>query len=255
MTSQILLSLVSGIIISSLSAYLGTLMLSKRMSVVAGPLAHLAFPGVAIAILCGFDIGIGVFPFVVIGAILIWYIGQKTKLPMENLSAVIFAAGVGTSLLFLPISEAEEALVGKITSITIPETLLIIVLGLATFIFTSRIYNNMMLINIHEDLLKAKKKNIALYNLGYLLAIAVTVALGVYLVGGLITATLIAIPAGASRNISKSLSQYKLWAIVFGIFGTIAGILLAQLLHYPTGPMIIVSGATIFIMSLFFPKN
>ncbi|NMD00464.1 MAG: metal ABC transporter permease, partial [Bacteroidales bacterium] len=210
---------------------------------------------VAIAILCGFDIGIGVFPFVVIGAILIWYIGQKTKLPMENLSAVIFAVGVGTSLLFLPINEAEEALVGKITSITIPETLLIIVLGLATFIFTSWIYNNMMLINIHEDLLKAKKKNVALYNLGYLLAIAVTVALGVYLVGGLITATLIAIPAGASRNISKSLPQYKLWAIVFGILGTVVGILLSQLFHYPTGPMIIVSGATIFIISLFFPRN
>ena len=255
MSTQLVLSLISGITISGLAAYLGTLMLSKRMSVVAGPLAHLAFPGVAVAIMCGFNIGLGVFPFVLIGAVLIWYVGQKTKLPMENLSAVIFAVGVGTSLLFLPISEAEEVLIGNIMQISLVEMILITLLGLITFFFTRKIYNNMMLINIHEDLVKVNKRSVSLYNLGYLLAIAITVALGVYLVGGLITATLIAIPAGASRNISRSLPRYKFWAVVFGITGTIMGILLSQTFHLPTGPMIIVSGAFIFLVSLFIHKN
>jgi ABC-type Mn2+/Zn2+ transport system permease subunit len=108
-----------------------------------------------------------------------------------------------------------------------------------------------MLINIHEDLVKVEKKNIAFYNLGYLLAIAIVVALGVYLVGGLITAALIAVPAGASRNVSKSLPQYKFWAVLFGVLGTIAGIILSLVLHLPTGPMIIVSDALIFLISLF----
>lgn len=251
MTTQIILSLISGITISGVAAYLGTLMLSKRMSVVAGPLAHLAFPGVAVAIMCGFNIGLGVFPFVLIGAVLIWYVGQKTKLPMENLSAVIFAVGVGTSLLFLPINEAEEVLVGNIMQITGIEMIIITILSVATFFFTQKIYNDMMLINIHEDLVKVNKKSVSLYNLGYLLAIATIVALGVYLVGGLITATLIAIPAGAARNVSKSLPQYKFWAIAFGITGTVVGILLSQVFHLLTGPMIIVSDAFIFVVSLF----
>lgn len=250
MSTQLLFSLTSGIIISTLAAYLGTLMLSKRMSVVAGPLAHLAFPGVAIAIMCGFNIGFSVFPFVLIGALIIWYVGQKTKLPMENLSAVIFAIGVGTSLLFLPIGKAQEVLVGNIMKITFIETILIISIAIVTIIFTKVIYNNMLLINIHEDLVKVNKRNVSLYNLGYLLAIATTVALGVYLVGGLITTALIALPAGASRNISKSMWQYKFWAVVFGILGTIVGLLFSQAFHLPTGPMIIVTGAVIFIFSM-----
>jgi zinc transport system permease protein len=174
---------------------------------------------------------------------------------MENLSAVIFAVGVGTSLLFLPINEAEEVLVGNIMQISLIEMILITSVGLATFFFTRKIYNNMMLINIHEDLVKVNKRNVSLYNLGYLLAIAITVALGVYLVGGLITATLIAIPAGASRNVSHSLSRYKFWAVVFGITGTVVGILFSQIFHLPTGPMVIVSGALIFIVSLFVHKS
>jgi ABC-type Mn2+/Zn2+ transport system permease subunit len=251
MTTQLALSFVSGVIISGLAAYLGTLMLSKRMSVVAGPLAHLAFPGVAIAIVCGFDLALGVLPFLLVGAVLIWLLELKTKLPMENLSAVIFAVGVGTSLLFLPIGQAEAALVGSIMHISLLETTLIIILSTFTFFFARKMYNGIMLINIHEDLVKVEKKNIALYNLGYLLAIAIVVALGVYLVGGLITAALIAVPAGASRNVSKSLPQYKFWAVLFGVLGTIAGIILSLVLHLPTGPMIIVSDALFFLISLF----
>ncbi|MEN8253356.1 MAG: metal ABC transporter permease [Patescibacteria group bacterium] len=254
MTLQLILSLTSGIIISGIAAYLGTLMLSKRMSVVAGPLAHLAFPGVAIAILCGFDLALGVFPFVLLGAIFIWLLERKTKLPMENLSAVIFATGVGSSLLFLPIAEAEEALVGNIMQISSIETIMITILGIIVFFSTQKIYKNIILINIHEDLVKVDKKNIDLYNLVYLLAVAVVVALGVYLVGGLITAALIAIPAGASRNISSSLFQYKLWAVIFGILGTVMGIIFSLIFNLSAGPLIIVSGAIIFLLSLFFQK-
>jgi hypothetical protein len=50
MNSQLLLSLISGIFISGVAGYLGTLMLSRKMSVVAGPLAHLSLPGAAIAL-------------------------------------------------------------------------------------------------------------------------------------------------------------------------------------------------------------
>ena len=211
MSYQLLLSLISGIIISGLAAYLGTLMLSKRMSVVAGPLAHLAFPGVAIALIFGFDIALGVFPFVLVGALLIWWLDRQTKLPMENLSALVFAAGVGSSLLFLPIDQAEAALVGNIMQITPVETAAIIISGIITLLVIRRLYRQMMLANIHPDLVVVQGHNLSLYNLGYLIAIALVVSLGVYLVGGLITAALIAIPSGASRNITTSLLHYKLW--------------------------------------------
>jgi len=255
MNTQVILSLISGIMIGGIAAYLGTLMLSKKMSVVAGPLAHLAFPGVAIAILCGFNLAFGVFPFVLFGAFLIWMLERKTKLPMENLSAVIFAIGVGTSLLFLPIGKAEEALVGNIMHITFTETVFISILSLGTYFFVRKIYNYMMLINIDEDLVKIEKRDISLYNLGYLLAIATVVSLGVYLVGGLITAALIAIPAGASRNISKGLIQYKFWALTFGVLGAVFGIILSIIFHLPTGPLIIVSNAIIFIFSVIIQRR
>ncbi|MBA4320600.1 MAG: ABC transporter [Flavobacterium sp.] len=255
MSYQLIFTLISGIFISAIASYLGTLMLSKKMSVVADPLAHLAFPGAALALIFGFNMFLGVFPFVIMGAILIWLLEKRTKLPLENLAAIIFASGVGSALLFLPIGKAEEALVGSITTITLNETILVVILSTIVFYLVKQIYQKMMLINVHEDLAIIEGTNVSLYNLLYLLSIAVVVALGVYLVGGLITAALIAVPAASAKNISGGLKSYKTWAIVFGIISAIAGIFIARFFNLPTGPMVIVSSAVLFLISVIFRKR
>jgi ABC-type Mn2+/Zn2+ transport system permease subunit len=255
MLTQTMLSLISGIFIGGIAAYLGTLMLSKKMTIVAGPLAHLAFPGVALALVLGLNISVGVFPFVIIGAILIWYLERKTKLPLENLSAIIFALGVGIGLLLLPIDKAEEALVGSITSITLAETFLTIILSVLIFFVTRYIYKKVILINIHENLAKVEGVNVDIYNLIYLLSVAIVVALSVYLVGALITVALIAIPPASAKNISSSFRLYKMWAVLFGVISAVVGIFIAQVLGLPTGPVVVLVGVVIFLFSMIFKKS
>ncbi len=251
-SQQLILSLISGVFISGIAGYLGTLMLSKKMSIVAGPLAHLSFPGVAIAIIFGFNIYLGVFPFVLIGAFLIWLLEEKTKLPVENLAAIIFAAGIGTAFLFLPIDQAEAALVGSIGTITLLETIIVIIISLLIFLVIKVLYKRMMLINVDEDLATIEGVNVKKYNLIYLLSIATVVALGVYLVGGLITAALIAIPAASSKNISNTMQAYKVWAVIFGIISTIAGIVIANYFKLPIGPMVIIVEVVVFLVSIIY---
>jgi ABC-type Mn2+/Zn2+ transport system permease subunit len=113
----------------------------------------------------------------------------------------------------------------------------------------------MMLMNVYEDLATVEGVNTSLYNLLYLLSIAIVVALGVYLVGGLITAALIAVPAASAKNISKGLLSYKISAIAFGILASIAGIIIAQFTQLPTGPMVIISGVVLFLISIVFRKK
>jgi ABC-type Mn2+/Zn2+ transport system permease subunit len=113
----------------------------------------------------------------------------------------------------------------------------------------------MMLINIYEDLAAVEGVKISLYNLLYLLSIAIVVALSVYLVGGLITAALIAIPAATAKNISSNLCFYKISAIVCGIISAVAGIFIAQSLSLPAGPMVIISNVALFLFSVVFRKR
>jgi ABC-type Mn2+/Zn2+ transport system permease subunit len=250
MNSQLLLSLISGIFISGVAGYLGSLMLSRKMSVVAEPLAHLSLPGAAIAIIFGWSLLVGVFPFVLLGVILIWFLERKTKLPMENLAAIIFALGVGTALLILPIDKAEEALVGNINNISLIETIIVVLVSMIVFYITKRIYSKVMMLNIHEELARVEGVNVNFYNFLYLFNIGLVVSIGVYLVGGLITAALIAIPSATAKNLSRNLRSYQFLAVISGISSTIIGIYLNQFYHLPTGPLIIVTGALFFIVSV-----
>jgi len=255
MNSQLLYSLIAGISIGGTAGYLGSLMLQKRMSLSAGPLGHLAFPGVALAIIYGFDISLGAFPFIILGIIFIWLLQNKTKIPTETLTAVIFSSGVAISFLFLPINQAEEALVGNISQVGFLEVLITIILSFLVFILTKIIYKQMIIMNISEDLAKVEGINIKKYNFIFLLCVAIIVALGVKLVGALLTAALVSIPAATSKNISLSMKSYTYLSFLLGILAPIVGIILSKLTLLPAGILIILSSAIFFLISVFWRQQ
>ena len=247
--SSLLLSLTVGTVVGGVAAYLGTLMLSRKMALVAGPLGHLTLPGIALALIYGFDISLGAFPFVILGIVLIWLFEIKTKLPMEALTAVIFASGVAIAFLFLPIGQAETALVGDISTVSLSDSIISVVLMALVFLTILKIYPKMTLINVSEDLAKSQGINVKKYNFLYLLLIAIVVAFGVKVVGSLLTAALVAIPACSTRNLSKNMLQYVLGAIVVGIVSSFSGILLSEFSGFPAGPLVILVNAVIFLTS------
>ena len=100
---KILLAVMMTISIGTVAGYLGTLMLSKRMSLVGGPLGHLTLPGITLALIYGFDVSIGAFAMLVLAIILIWLFEKRTKLPLETLTAVVFTSSVAIAFLFLPL--------------------------------------------------------------------------------------------------------------------------------------------------------
>jgi len=248
------LSLVSGMSIGAAAGYLGTLMLSRRMALVAGPLGHLTLPGIALALLWGLDVSIGAFPFVILGVVLIWWFEKITRLPMEALTALVFASGVAITFLFLPMQQAETALVGDISKVTPPGAVLSILASLAIVLTLKRAYPRLVLANISEELAVAEGIAARRYNLLYLFLIAVMVALGVKMVGGLLTAALVAIPPCAARNVCRSLRQYTMGATAIGLGSAALGIVLSHATGVPAGPLIILVSTAIFLLTLPFAR-
>jgi zinc transport system permease protein len=254
MDNQFLLSLIVGICVGGAAGFLGSLMLGRRMALVAGPLGHLTLPGIALALMYGFDVSLGAFPFVILGIVLIWLFEIRTKLPMEALTAVVFASGVAIAFLLLPIKQAETALVGDITKVSFAEAAVSVILILLLFFVVKKVYSKIVLINISEELAKSEKVDIRKYNLIYLGSIAIIVALGVKMVGGLLTAALVAIPASSARNLSRNLAQYSFGAMIIGIISSSLGILLYKITGFPAGPLIILASTFIFLISMVFKR-
>jgi len=247
---SLIFSLGSGVCIGAAAAYLGTLMLSRRMALVAGPLGHLTLPGVALALIWGIDVSVGAFPFVLLGVLAIWLFEAKTRLPPESLTALVFASGVAIAFLFLPVDQAEVALVGDIATITAAGAALSAVASLAIALVLWRTYPRMVLANISAELAAAEDVDVRRYELLYLLLVAVVVALGVRMVGGLLTAALVAIPPAAARNLARNLRQYRFGAVTIGVLSAVTGILVSHVTALPAGPLIILTSTAIFLLTV-----
>jgi len=246
--------LISGIFVGGVAGYLGSLMLSRKMTIVADPLSHLALPGVALALIFQKDVSLGAFLFLFLGSILIWFFEQKTKLSTETIIAILFSVSLAVTFLFLSEHEIEEALVGDISKIGRVESLIIVLISLFVLFLVQRIYSKLTLISISEDLAKAEKIDLKKYQFLYLLSISAIVALGVKFVGGLLVAGLTALPAASARNFSKSLKTFKILSSLFGVLAAIFGIFLFKITNFPAGPLIVISSFLIFLISIILKK-
>ena len=252
---QFILALIMSFFVGATAGYLGSLMVTKRMALMGGALGHLTLPGVALALLYNFDISLGALLFLTFGIILIWFFEQQTQLPTEALTAVVFASSVAISFLFLPKEKTIPALIGDIAKISLYPAIITIILATVIFFITKSIYSKMILISISQDVSIAEKINTKKHNFIYLTCIALMVALGVRIVGGLMTAALVAIPACTSKNLSKTLFQYSYGSMLFGGLSCILGVLIFKFTNIPAGPLIIISSSFLFLISLFFKKT
>jgi ABC-type Mn2+/Zn2+ transport system permease subunit len=74
------------------------------------------------------------------------------------------------------------------------------------------------------------------------------------MVGGLLTAALVAIPPSAASNLGKNLRQYTLGAALIGGGSAVAGIVLFWLTGLPAGPMTILVNGAVFLATIPFSR-
>lgn len=247
---QVIYALIISTFIGGISGYLGSLMVTKRMALMGGALGHLTMPGIALALLYNFDVSLGALLFLFFGIILIWLFELKTQLPVEALTAIVFASSLAIAFLFLPEGKTSQALIGDITNISAQITAITVLLSIAIFFLIKRIFSGLILMSISSDIATSIHINTKKYNLIYLASIAIVVALGVRIVGGLMTAALVAIPACTSKNLSNNLFQYSYGSMLLGSLACAIGTYIFIITNTPAGPLIIIFSSFLFLISL-----
>ena len=250
MSEAVLYSLVVGISVGLAAGYLGSIMVLEKMALVGDALSHVALPGLALGILFNFNPLVGGFVFLFVSAVLIWHLGRFTKLSFETLVGATFtlALAIGILLFGDNLDALEEALFGDITKVGITEAVVAVAISVAVISLTRFIYRKIVLGLISEELAISKGISIARNNLLYLLLVSLTVAMGIQITGTLLVGFLVVTPAAAAKIISANLSKYLLLSSIFGAISAISGILLSSYFNILPGPLVVISGITIFVV-------
>ena len=86
----------------------------------------------------------------------------------------------------------------------------------------------------------------------FVLIITIITVASVKIIGAALVEALLLIPAAASKNLSRSISSFVSYSIVFSTLSCILGILLPLIfdLSVPSGPAIIIISAIIFFITM-----
>ncbi len=250
MIETLILSIGIGVSVGLAAGYLGSLMVLEKMALVGDALSHVALPGLALGITYNFNPFIGAFAFLFVSAVVIWHLGRVTKLSFDTIVGATFTLALAVGILMLKEVELLEALFGDITNVTIIDTGIAVLVSVVALLVANRIYKSLVLSMISEELAVSKGISVSKINLIYLLLVSLVVAAGIKIVGTLLVGFLVIVPAAAAKNLSSDLFKYAVLSAVFGAVSAIAGVLSSSFLNLPTGPLIVISGVTIFAVSV-----
>jgi len=230
MNTNYMISLITALFIGGAAGYVGSLMATKKMSLVGDVLSHVALPGIGVAVAFGVNISLGALASLILGIFLIWGFSLRSNLSMEALIGVVFVFSVALGFLFTPGEELLDALFGDISAVSLADALAAVFVSLIVIFIGRKIYSKMMLAYVSEDLALANKIRINKYNLIYLFLIAAIVSFGIKVGGSLLTSALIIVPAAAARNISGSMKQYSYLSVAIGAASVLGGFAIFPLL-------------------------
>ena len=262
MNTNYFISLITAIFIGGAAGYVGSLMDTKKMSLVGDVLSHIALPGIGLGLLYGVNVSLGALASLILGIMLIWVLSLRTELSMESLVGVVFVLSLAVGFLITPKEELLDALFGNISAVALSDAIAAVFISVVVFIAAKMIYSKMMLAYVSEDLALASGVKINKYNLIYLFLIAAVVAFGIKVGGTLLTSAMIIVPAAVARNISRNMRQYSWLSVMVGVASAVAGFAVFPFLAarfglsvVAIGPVIILASIVFFAISLLFKKR
>jgi zinc transport system permease protein len=242
-----------------LGSYYGVFIVQRKMSFLGSGLAHAAFGGVALGLLLETEPLLTALPFTVIASILITYIKENTNLSIDTSIGILFAVSVALGIIFISLNskytaDAFSYLFGSILTVTTKDLYLTGGLAALTIITIFKCWNRWAYATFDQELAKTDRHNVERYNYLLSILISLTIVIAIKLVGIILIAAFLVIPAAASRLVSRSFSGMTVIAIIFGVSSTIIGLPLSFWLDLPSGATIILTQAILFLFSLIVSK-
>jgi len=243
-------ALVAGLLMGLAASYLGVFVVQRRMSFLGDGLAHAAFGGVALGLLLGADPLWVAVPFTVLAALAIMWTRERTRLGEDTSVGVLFAVSVALGVVFLSLKAGYTAdafgfLFGSILSIRASDLVVaaavVLVLGGA-----ARLWGRWAYATFDRELAQADRLRPVRDDYVLIVSIAVTVVIGVKLVGIVLLAAFLVVPAASARLVSPTLARMTGAAAAYALSAVVAGLVLSYALDVPSGAMIILVQAALF---------
>lgn len=240
----LLRALLVGVLISLCSALLGVSLVLKRFSMIGDGLSHVGFGAMAIA--CAANIAPLYFalPIVICSAFLLLRMSENGKIKGDAAIALISTGALAVGVMATSVTtgmniDIYNYMFGSILTTTGSDVLFTAVLSSVVIILFVIFYSEIFAVTFDESFAKATGTRTSLYNMLLAVLTAVTIVIGMRMMGALLISSLMIFPTVTSMRVCKSFRSVIVFSSVISVFCFITGLLLSVKYETPTGASVV----------------
>lgn len=252
---------ITGILASIPFGIIGTYVVVRRISYIAGAISHCILGGIGIGLYLQNAVGVSWFTplygaviVALLAAVVLSLVSVLAKQREDSVIGALWASGMGIGLLFLAKTpgyvDPMSYLFGNILLITRTDIFLVLALDLLVVGVIAMFYNVFLAVCFDDEFAGLRGIHTHWFYLVLLCLTALTIVLLVRVVGIVMVIALLTLPAAIAGNFASSIKQMMLLSIMLCAIFILSGLSTSYVLDLPSGPVIIVIAAGVYLTVL-----
>lgn len=237
-------ALIGGIAVTLCSSLLGVSMVLKRYSMIGDGLSHVGYGALSIAAVMNLAPMKFALPVVVASALILLKLNDSSRIKGDSAIAIFSTSALAIGILVSSkaglTNDVSHYMFGSILAMDKNDVVLSVILSLIVLSIFIIFYNKIFGVTFDENFSKATGIKTEVYKIIIAVLTAVTVVLGMMMMGSLLMSSLIIFPAITSMRICKSFKSVILCSGTISVLCFLCGMFISIALDTAPGASVVV---------------
>lgn len=242
-----------GVLVSLCAALLGVHLVLKRFSMIGDGLSHVGFLALALAAVLHLAPLAVSLPLVIGAAFLVLRLQNHVGLQGDSLVGVLSIGALSLGMILIALTTGVNAdvssyLFGSILSMNKEDVVLSVVLSVIVLVLYVICYPRIFAVTFDETFAQATGTAVQSYRTILSMLTAITIVVGMRMVGSLLISGLIIFPALSAMRLCRSFRNVIITAAILSPVCFVCGMILSYVYSAPAGAGIIVVNLMVYIL-------
>ena len=247
-------ALIAGVLVSLCAALLGVSLVLKRYSMIGDGLSHVSFGALAIAVALDFTPLYFSIPVVILAAFFLLRMANHPRWNSDAAIAVMSASALAIGIIVISrttgmTTDVDNYMFGSVLAMTREDVALSVALCAAVLVLFILFYHKLFAVTFDESFSRATGLNVDWYNTLLAILTALTIVLGMRMMGAMLISSLVIFPALTAMRLFKSFRGVVLCSAVTSVSCFCAGLTASFVLSTPVGASVVVANLALFLLS------
>ncbi len=246
-------ALIGGVLISLCAGLLGVCLVLKRFSMIGDGLSHVGFGALAIGAAAGVAPLKVAIPVVILAAIFLLRLNQNSRLNGDSAIALVSTGALAVGVMAASINggtniDLNNYMFGSILAMKSSYVVICLIMTAVIILMYFLLHNRIFAMTFDETFSKATGTNTSLYTTLIAILTAITVVVGMQMMGALLMSSFIIFPALSAMRICKSFKSTILVSALLSVISFVTGLFISFSVDTPAGATVVVVDIIIFIV-------